>query len=126
MTRGGVSPLERVVKWEDAEDDLGLPADRIGDLVIANKPGYGWIEDMTDGREIFRDSLKSGYKQAIIPESSEGMLTPFVIMGPGIKKGFRIPDTINHIDQYPTIMTLIGQTVPDFVEGRPLREIMTD
>ncbi|MBU0485628.1 MAG: alkaline phosphatase family protein [Proteobacteria bacterium] len=121
----GNSPLERIVKWEDAATELGLPADRVGDLVIANHPGYNWIEDLTSQQEVFRDSLKSGYKQAIIPESSEGMLTPFVIMGPGVKKGFQLPEIIRHIDQYPTIMTLLDQPVPDFVEGRPRIELFT-
>jgi len=80
---------------------------------------------MTTGKEVFRDALKSGYKQAIIPESSEGMLTPFVIMGPGVKKDFRLPETIRHIDQYPTIMTLLNQQIPAFVEGRSLKEIFS-
>ena len=122
----GVSPIERIVVWEKAERELGLPPDRVGDLVVANRPGYGWTEDLTPKNELFRDSLKSGYKQAIIPESSEGMLTPFVIMGPGVKKGFRLPQTISHIDQYPTIMTLIDQSIPNFVEGSPLTEIFTN
>lgn len=122
----GVNPVSQIVKWENAEKLLALPADRVGDLVIANKPTYGWVEDISPDLEVFHDSIKSGYKQAIIPEEAEGMLTPFVIMGPGVKKNYKITRPIAHIDQYPTIMTLLQQKIPDFVEGKPLKEIFTD
>lgn len=38
----GQSPVAAVVKWEDVEDFLDLPKDRVGDLIIANKAGYNW------------------------------------------------------------------------------------
>jgi len=122
----GVSPVARIVKWENAEEILALPADRVGDLVIANKPTYGWVEDISSDLEVFHKSIKSGYKQAILPEESEAMLTPFVIMGPGIKKNYKIAKPIEHIDQYPTIMILLEQKIPEFVEGKALSEIFTD
>ncbi len=121
----GVNPVSRVVTWEDAES-LGLPNDRVGDLIIANKAGYGWIEDISSDLEVFNEPLKSGYKQAIIPDTEEGMLTPFVIMGPGIKKRHLLEKTIKHIDQYPTIMTLLNADIPDFVEGKVIQEILTN
>lgn len=122
----GVSPAARIVKWEDAEKVLGLPADRVGDLVVANRPTYGWVEDVSPDLAIFHGALKSGYKQAILPDGEEGMLTPFVIMGPGIRKNHQLSQPIRHIDQYPTIMTLLQQKIPAFVEGKPLTEILTD
>ncbi|MBU0481249.1 MAG: alkaline phosphatase family protein [Proteobacteria bacterium] len=122
----GDTPIAKVVKWENAGDELGLPADRTGDLVIANRPGFGWVEEVTSDKAIFRNSLKAGYKQAIIPEQTSAMLTPFVIMGPGIKKNYQLSETIHHIDQYPTIMRLLNQPVPDFVEGKSINGIMND
>ena len=122
----GFHPLAKIVKWEDAAEILDLPTDRVGDLVVANRPTYGWIEDISADLKIFKKPFKSGYKQAIIPDGVEGMLTPFVIMGPGVKKNYRIPEPIKHIDQYPTIMTLLQQPVPAFVEGKQLKEIMAE
>ena len=124
--KDGRAPLARVVKWEDVERELLLPPDRVGDLVVANIPTFGWVEDISADLEVFQDSVKSGYKQAIIPESTEAMLTPFVIMGPGIKKNHRLQKPIRHIDQYPTIMTVLGQKIPSFVEGRVLSEVLTN
>ena len=121
----GVNPAAEIVKWEDAEKLLDLPPDRIGDLVIANRPTYGWVEDISPDGEIFHTSLKSGYKQAILPGEVEAMLTPFVIMGPRIKKNYKIENPISHIDQYPTIMTLLQQEIPEFVEGKSVTEIFT-
>ncbi|UCG38406.1 MAG: alkaline phosphatase family protein [bacterium] len=118
----GQSPVSRIVAWEEA-GSLGLPEDRVGDLIIANRAGYGWIEDISPDLEVFKDSLKSGYKQAVVPETDEGMLTPFLIVGPGIRKGHRMETIVRHIDQYPTIMTLLNARIPDFVEGRPIGDI---
>ncbi|NTV14994.1 MAG: sulfatase-like hydrolase/transferase [Desulfobulbaceae bacterium] len=120
----GVAPLAKVVKWEEAEKELQLPADRVGDLVVANRATYGWVEEVTGDGRVFADSLKGGYKQAILPESTDAMLTPFVISGPGVKKNHRLAQVIRHIDQYPTIMTLLGKKIPDFVEGQPLAEVL--
>ncbi|MCB0362743.1 MAG: alkaline phosphatase family protein, partial [Bdellovibrionales bacterium] len=43
----GKSPFGAITKWEDVDAVLGLPKDRVGDLVISNNPGYGWSEDMS-------------------------------------------------------------------------------
>jgi len=100
----GKKPVVSVTKWEDAEKFHDLPADRVGDLVIANEAGYGWNEEMTADLEIFSVPLKSGYKQAIIAENTPGMWTPFIIAGPGIKKGnFLGNDYFEHVNQFPTI-----------------------
>jgi arylsulfatase A-like enzyme len=57
--------------------------------------------------------------------SEEGMLTPFMIAGPGVKKGFALPSKINHQDHYPTIFKLMGLKTPGFVEGRVITELLT-
>jgi predicted AlkP superfamily phosphohydrolase/phosphomutase len=118
----GAKPLARVTKWEDAEY-IGLPKDRVGDLIIANKAGYGWVEELTENGEVFTASLPSGYKQAVIPDNEQGMWTPFMIMGPGVRHNHALDKPIRHVDQYPTIMTLIGAAIPEFVEGEAISEV---
>lgn len=119
----GAGPVVRIVKYEDAQKFLDLPADRVGDLVIANSAGYGFYEEMTEDLEVFSEPLVGGYKQAVIPEEEKGMWTPFVIMGPGVEKNHEIKNPVRQIDQYPTIMELLGAEIPGFVEGSAISEI---
>lgn len=121
--KDGTRPLEKVVKWEDAAE-FKLPKDRVGDLIIANRAGYNWTETMEETGEIFSDSLVTGYKQTVMAEENRGMWTPFVIMGPGIKRNHQLTRPIHHFEQYPTIMKLLGEPLPDFVEGRPISEAL--
>ena len=69
---------------------------------------------------IFGVPLKTGYKQAILTEETNSMWTPFIIMGPGVKKQNKLAEPINHLDQLPTILTLMGIPVPKIVEGKVL------
>ena len=119
----GEKPVAAVVRWEEVEDFLDLPEDRVGDLVVANEAGFGWNEEVISALTIFTTSLKTGYKQAILPRETKGMWTPFIIMGPGVKKNYELKRPIRMVDQYPTIMHLMGMEIPDFVEGRRLDEI---
>lgn len=117
----GVKPLVQVVKWENAKEFMRLDPERIGDLVIANAPGYGWNEEMTPDLKVFSQPLITGYKQAIKSEDVPGMWTPFIIAGPGIKKGNFMGDKpFEMIDQYPTIMTALKVKIPNFVQGKTL------
>lgn len=121
-----VSPgelYEKVVGFESASSEFDLPADRVGDLVFQQKLGYQTVEEMDYG-EIFINPLASGYKQAIDPKN-ESMWTPFVIVGPGIRKGFFIETPISHVDQMPTILNMTGIPIPSYVQGRVLSEIFT-
>jgi len=103
----GGTPLAEVHTREEA-GQWGLPGERVGDLVIANRAGYGWIEDVTKDMDVFSTSLKGGYKQAVLPEQSKGLWTPFLIVGPGVKAGHEISRPIHHIEQYPTVLKLLG------------------
>lgn len=117
----GVSPVVEVVKWEDAKSYMQLDPERIGDLVIANTPGYGWNEEMTADLAPFTAPYVSGYKQAIKALDVPGMWTPFIMAGPGIKKNnFLGNKPFSLIQQYPTIMKALGVSVPSFVQGKPL------
>jgi arylsulfatase A-like enzyme len=69
----------------------------------------------------FSEPLVSGYKQAIYAKDEPGMWTPFVMMGPGVKKNNFLGDTpFPLVDQYPTIMKALNQKIPDFVQGKSL------
>ncbi len=117
----GTKPVVQIVKWEDAKQFMRLDPDRIGDLVIANTPGYGWNEEMTADLKIFSKPLISGYKQAIKSEDVPGMWTPFIMAGPGIKQNYFMGNKVFPlIDQYPTIMKALNVKMPDFVQGKPL------
>ncbi len=117
----GIAPVVQLVDWEDSREFLQLDPERVGDLVIANAPGYGWQEEMTQDLKIFSEPLKTGYKQAIKSEEVEGMLTPFIIAGPGINsEHFLGNKPIEHVDQYPTIMKALSKEIPNNVQGKVL------
>jgi len=123
----GIKPVVKVVRWENTENQFRLHQDRVGDLVIANRPGYGWNEEMTEDMQVFSTPLKSGYKQAIISAGAKGMWTPFIIMGPGVKENNYLGENpIGMVDQYPTIMHLLGISVPDFVQGSIIEKALKE
>lgn len=119
----GVFPLDAAVKWEDLERILKLPPDRSGDLVVANKPGYGWAEDLTEDGNIFVTPEETGYKQAVFAKDVKGLWAPFIIMGNGIKKNHKIVDPIQHVDQLPTILRAMNIKPSAEVEGKSVNEI---
>lgn len=115
----GQKPLDLVVKWEDAQTVFHLDPDRIGDLVIANKPGFSWGEEMSTDLALFTIPLESGYKQAVNAENVPGMWAPFIIMGPGIKENNFLGNTpFQIIDEYPTILKALKIKSPDIVQGK--------
>jgi arylsulfatase A-like enzyme len=120
----GTHPVASVVRWEDAGEQRRIPADRIGDLVVSNQPGFGWSEETTGDGQTFITPLATGYKQAIEPGSTQAVWTPFVIAGPGVKAGAVLSEPIRHIDQLPTLLTALGLPIPDHVQGRVLTEIL--
>ena len=117
----GTKPLMKISGWESAENQFHLPHERVGDLVIANRPGYGWNEEMSEDGKIFSIPLVTGYKQGIIGDDYPAMWCPFMITGPGVKKNNYLGEKpLNLIDQYPTIMKLMGIALPGFVQGKQL------
>jgi predicted AlkP superfamily phosphohydrolase/phosphomutase len=117
----GIHPAAEVLGWEDARQRLRLRPERAGDLVIANRAGYGWSEELTADLEVFATPLHSGYKQAILAEDAPGLWTPFVLAGPGVRRGASLGESpIEMVDQYPTLLALLGIEVPEFVQGRPV------
>jgi predicted AlkP superfamily phosphohydrolase/phosphomutase len=120
----GVHPLEKIVEWEQAAREFRLMPARAGDLVIANRPGFGWTEEMTDDLKVFSVPLITGYKQAILADRVPGLWTPFLIVGPGIKKGYNLGETpIDIVNQCPTLLHGLGVEKPAWMQGRVLREV---
>jgi len=117
----GTKPVDKIVKWEDVNATFHMPAERTGDLVIANKPGYGWSEKMSAGLEVFATPLLTGYKQAVIADDLPGMWAPFMISGPGIKKGYYLGDKpFSVIDELPTILKARNISAGQQVDGTPI------
>lgn len=122
LTDMGVNVIPQVVNWESVPKFMEVASDRVGDLVIEVAPGYGFSEAATKDLNVFKDSRVSGNKQAYDPKT-EGLQTPFVIMGPGVKKGFKLASEISQIDQMPTILKLLGIKIPDYVQGKVITDI---
>ncbi len=119
-----VKPVINAIKWEDAPKFFELPTDRIGDIVLEVTPGYSWFEEMDNSLKLFSDPLTSGYKQTIDGKKNNCMWTPFIILGSGVKKGYRIEEPIGLIDQMPTILKLMKIQIPSYVQGKVLDEIL--
>jgi predicted AlkP superfamily phosphohydrolase/phosphomutase len=122
--RNGAKPVVRAVKWEDAEELFNLPTDRIGDVVLETRLNYFWYEEVDSNLEIFTDPLTSGYKQTINPETNTCIWTPFLVWGPGVKRGYELRDPVHHVDQLPTILKLMDIKAPDHIQGRVLSEVL--
>ncbi|MBI1841294.1 MAG: alkaline phosphatase family protein [Verrucomicrobia bacterium] len=120
----GVHPLDKVTEWENARKEFRLDPERTGDLVIANRPGFGWSEEMSPGLEVFSRPLVSGYKQAIRPEQEQGMWTPFVIIGPKVRKSHYLgAQPIEAVDQQPTVFRCLGLPQAKWGQGRVVQEV---
>lgn len=121
---GNAPVVDEAVPWERA-GELRLPQDRVPDLILAMNAGYALTEDMDKSGDVLREPLQSGYKQAVRADGHPSLWTPFVIMGPGVKKGFRIKTPLHNPDQAPTLMTLLGVPLPKHTQGRVVSEILT-
>lgn len=122
--KSGKRILSAVWPREDVAK-IKMPQERVGDLVVSPLQGFSWVEDVSDDGEILTNSLKGGYKQGLNPENIEGLLTPFVIAGPGIKENFRIEKILQHVDQYATLarITKIKHPTKPVLDGRVIEEI---
>jgi predicted AlkP superfamily phosphohydrolase/phosphomutase len=126
LRNGDERPVARVTPWEEVEADLGLMPSRVGDLVLTSEAGYAWNEELTPDRALFTTPLIAGYKQAVDPNSTPGLWTPFIVAGPGVTPGYRIPKPIRAIDQLPTLLQALGQPIPAQVEGKVVEGVLLD
>ena len=115
----GTKPLMKIAGWESAESRFRLPHERAGDLIISNRPGYGWSEEVSANGNLFSVPRITGYKQSIVSDDYPAMWCPFMIAGPGVKKNNYLGDKpFSLVDQYPTILKLMAIPLPDFVQGK--------
>jgi arylsulfatase A-like enzyme len=120
----GRHPFSRVLRREEAVAELFLPGDRIGDVVVAVRPGFGLTEELASGApEPIVTPLFQGGKQAVDPALGTFLWTPFLMVGPGIRQGVTLGEPVQHPDQLPTLLRAIGAPAPAHLDGRVLEEI---
>lgn len=120
----GVRPVEQVSEWEQAGSEFRLMAERAGDLILANRAGYGWTEELSPDLGLFSVPLIAGYKQALLPGKTPGVWTPFLIAGPGVKPGhFLGNEPVDIVDQCPTLLRALGVAAPAWMQGKVLPNI---
>ncbi len=107
----------KITPWEKSITDLHLPHERVGDLIIANQPGFGWNEEVSSDLQILKTSQLAGYKQAILADENKALWTPFMIAGPGIKKAHAISQPVRHVDQLPTIFHSLKIKINSKMDG---------
>jgi predicted AlkP superfamily phosphohydrolase/phosphomutase len=112
---GGKAPLRRIVAWENAAE-LRMPKDRAADLILVVEPGYGLSEEMGPDLAVFKKPLEGGYKP--------GLHTPFIVVGPGVRKGHALSAPVRNADQAPTLLRLLGLAAPEHVQGRVIEELL--
>ena len=120
---GETVPFSEVLKKEEAAVKYHLPPDRIADIVLVMRPGYGLTEDLTEDLEVFKPAVEGGYKQGLVSAGQPGMWTPFVVVGPGVKKNHRITENISNVDQAPTLLKIMGIERPGYMQGETVDEI---
>ncbi len=119
----GISPFDDVIENENSKK-LRLLKDRTADLILVMKPGYALSEEMSGDLKLFKEPIQSGYKQALVADNNYQLWTPFIIMGPGVKKGHRIKNPIHHVDQAPTLLKLMNVSAPKQMQGEVVNEIL--
>ncbi len=59
-------------------------------------------------------------------ESMDELLIPWLVSGPGVRKGFRILRPVNTYDTACTVLTLLGVVPPEYWICRPVKEAFED
>jgi predicted AlkP superfamily phosphohydrolase/phosphomutase len=131
--------IELAIRKEDA-DHLGMNGERIGDVIYFLKPPYG-IFDGNLGKLDASVLTKSECEKPVVNKSQSffgahayylpstrfgdySVSVPFIISGPGIKKGKKQININNLVDIAPTLSHLLNIPTPKNSEGRTLYDIM--
>jgi predicted AlkP superfamily pyrophosphatase or phosphodiesterase len=104
---------------------LPLPSDNqaMGDFVLAAKDGYVFAQDATGVDLIVANPNPTAGAHGFLSTNPQ-MNAIFVASGSGIRSGARLT-TVENIDVAPTIMRLLGASIPD-ASGRVIEEIVLD
>ncbi len=110
--RLAVCPFSLILKSEDAKL-IGLYGDRIGDIIVAMRPGglYG------QGHGIFLPTADYGISS---------LKAVLIMAGPGVKKNYELKRPVWLVDVAPTIAHLMNIPSPRQAEGKVLYEIFQD
>lgn len=106
----GKSPFAFVLRREEARL-IGLHGDMIGDIVFGIYPEAPGEH----GRHIASGEYSIG--------SMKGLL---ILKGPGLKRGFKLENTVNIADLVPTVCYLAKLPVPRDCEGRIIYQALED
>ncbi|HDI75059.1 MAG TPA: hypothetical protein ENF55_03795 [Thermoprotei archaeon] len=135
----GECPIAVALRKEDAVY-LGQWGDRVGDIVYFLKPSYScWNTPRFDkiSAEVMclpevapvstRPTNVTGYHSTYLPNARIGVFeipAPIIVAGKGFKKGYRRPKPAFMTDIAPTILHALGLEVPDYMEGKVLRDLL--
>ena len=87
----------------------------VGDIIRALKDA-----GLYDDTVIVIVSDHGGIKKSHGRTSLQEMEAPFIICGPGIRKGFEIPGLTMQYDVAPTLASILGLKTPEYWRGRPV------
>ncbi|MHB8576767.1 MAG: alkaline phosphatase family protein [Dehalococcoidia bacterium] len=132
-TLDGGRVIERVYRFEET---AAIPtscgpatmqyAGRTGDVVVFSAPPYQFDAPAAD-RLVAPSPLlgQHGYLPDTIDERlNVNMRSPFVLAGPGVRAGLRMPGA-RAIDIAPTLAALLGINPPAQADGRVISEALT-
>ena len=131
--------IEQTLRKEETSY-LGLNGERIGDIVYFLKPPYGIFDGnlgTLDASRITKSEYNKpevdmscsifGAHAYYLPSTRFGnysISVPFIITGPGIKRGIKLENIVNLIDVVPTLSNLLNIPEPKNSEGNILYEMM--
>jgi len=107
----------------------GKYAHKAPDIIfLRNDEGYPYVFRSSasyPGREFYRTVSGQEMERDIRPNASHRLNGVFIASGRGIKRNV-VTHGAKIIDLAPTILHLLGLSIPDDMDGRVLREIFTD
>jgi predicted AlkP superfamily phosphohydrolase/phosphomutase len=103
-------PFALALTREDVEM-LNLKGGLVGDVVYALKPEF----DGAHGRQLPTATL-----------GISGQHSTFIMAGAGVRRGGLIKTRVEVVDVMPTVCHLLGIPIPENVEGRVIREALTE
>ncbi|MFX1389619.1 MAG: alkaline phosphatase family protein [Promethearchaeota archaeon] len=133
------SIIQSALKKEETEN-LGLNGDRIGDLIYFLKPPYGIFDGNLNS--INASILPQNYLTKLEVSNSQkffgahayylpstkfnnfSVSAPFIMSGPGIKKGIMLKKLINLIDIAPTLSYILEIPKPKNSIGEVLYDVL--
>jgi predicted AlkP superfamily phosphohydrolase/phosphomutase len=115
--------VEEVYKGRDLFD--GVHMENAPDLVVTDKPTY-FVSASVDRLPMMKDSVGSGNElfQRHVWSGNHKHDGIFILYGPDIRKGYKV-DGARIIDIAPTILYLLGQEIPEDMDGKILLDVFS-